>query len=133
MLATTGYGRMVSRSDHDLRFDAISYALKKVQEAKLYDNIYIYARSVIIEGIGNIEGVNLIAHNPINPLALYKYEIKRAWPEKLEKYFEQKYQEVLHLMNNRNASAKEIELFQNDIDFKQSHKQSASKKKGLKP
>ena len=133
MQAKTGLGRMVSRHDHDLRFDAIPYALKKVQGAKFYDNIYIYARSVVIEGTGNTEGVNLIAHNPDNPLAIYSEEIGRAWPEKLKLYFEQKYNEVLNLMKNRNAPVKEIEEFSNNVGIRQFQKHRLTKRRGQRP
>lgn len=133
MLAATGFGRRVSRRDHDLRFDAIPYALKKVQDAQLYDDIRIYGRTVVIEGASKVDGVNLIAHNPQNPLAIYKGEIDRLWPDKLKLYFGEKCDEVLNLMKNRNAPVKEIDEFRNDVGLKKSQKQGLSKRRGMRP
>ena len=42
MRAQSGYGRLVAKPQHDLRYDAIMNTLERVLIAKAYDNIYIY-------------------------------------------------------------------------------------------
>ncbi|GAA4930261.1 zeta toxin family protein [Mucilaginibacter defluvii] len=114
-LAATGFGRKVSLYDHDIRYMSIPFALRRVQNAGLYDNLDIFCRSVVVSGIDNVEGVNLVAHNPADPLKVYQEELVRAWPDKLKIHFEQRRSEVLTMMTSRKASVKEIEQFKRSV------------------
>jgi predicted ABC-type ATPase len=119
MLSKTTIGRKVSRMAHDSRFEAIPDAIKSVQSSQLYDNLYLYARSIVIEGTEHIDGVTLIAHNPIDPLAVYLEELKRPWSERAKLNFENRCNKVLLLMEQRNAPIKEINSFKENVGLRE--------------
>ncbi|SFW27032.1 Predicted ABC-type ATPase [Sinomicrobium oceani] len=123
----TGMGRQVSRKAHDERFHAIPDTLGEIQWPKIYDELYLYARTAVLEQTSLVEGVSLVAHNPYNPLKVYEEELARPWPEKLKHYFSQQSYQVLKLMKKRNAPEKEINQFKKDMGIKEVQKQRQRK------
>ncbi|WBV60631.1 zeta toxin family protein [Chryseobacterium camelliae] len=110
-----GLGRKVSKEAHDVRFNAIPSTIDAITKNQLFDDIRIYSRSVVLEYANLIEGVTLVAHNPVNVLKVYQEEIERPCPLKLKEYFKQSYSNVFEMMRKRQAHPREIERFRNEL------------------
>lgn len=127
-----GLGRKVSKEAHDSRFNAIADTIRAISDPKLFDNIYIYSRSIVLEYTDLIEGVTLVAHNPKDILKIYTEEIQNSWREKLIEYFKKSSIDVLKKMNKRGAPRSEIDLFKKELGLTivPVQKQSVPKKRG---
>lgn len=113
----TGLGRKVSREAHDLRFNSITETIRAILTPSRFDNIYIFSRSIVLEYSDLIEGVTLVAHNPKDPLSVYREEIQNPWQEKLKEYFRKSRVEVLRKMHKRASSQREIDLFKKELNL----------------
>jgi predicted ABC-type ATPase len=111
MKAEGGSGRQVPKEIHDQKFSMIQPTLNSVQLENLYNNLQIYNRNILLDQDDFTSGVRVVAINPGNALQVYQREINRRWPEKLEIFFAEKVQLVSDLMQNRNASESEINIF----------------------
>lgn len=129
-LKKSGVGRKVSREAHDSRFTAIPNTIQHVKDAGLYDNVYIYTRSVVLTQSTLVEGVSLVAHNPNNPLDIYREELNRPWSKKLSQYFETSCDKVLASMKSRDASLEELETFRKNVGLNPIQKQVLERRRG---
>jgi predicted ABC-type ATPase len=115
MKRVAGTGRHVSRQFHDLSYTNLPFTIQKMKDAGVYDEMEIYTRSAVLQNTSFIEGINLVARNPIDPRAIYLMESHRPWEHNMELYFREKCQLVLDLMAERNASDQEVKLFKKDM------------------
>lgn len=114
-VATTGVGRQVSKQAHDIRFAAIPKTIKSINTPVHYNNLYLYARSIVLQHTDLVEGISLVAHNPVNLQKAYQEEISRKWPEKLTEYFNRKCEYVTELMERRKALNTELYAFRENM------------------
>ncbi|WP_160139633.1 zeta toxin family protein [Chryseobacterium sp. c4a] len=114
-LELLGFANKVSKVAHDLYFDAMPTAIQAITKNPIYDNIYIYSRSMEQEYSGLVEGLRLIAHNPQDVMKVYREEIGGPWHPKLKEYFQQSCADVIELMYKRSAQPSEIELFRDEL------------------
>lgn len=110
MKRTTGYGRQVTKRQHDSRYEEIPKTLKAVQGARLFDQLLIYGRAMP-GAEGNGRGVYPVADNPENPLETYISERDKPWTASAINYFEAYCQVAIQLMQERNAESEYIEEF----------------------
>lgn len=112
MRAQSGYGRLVSKRQHDLRYDAIMDTLERVLTAKAYDNIYIYARAGRKKLKGTSVGLRMISVNGENPLQDYINERGKHWSENDLRFFTSDILQLIKQMIWRDASNEELkEIF----------------------
>jgi predicted ABC-type ATPase len=130
LYAKSGLARRVLQVDHDIRFKAIPVTLGIIESAHLYDDIYIFSRSIAVKNTTKVEGVTIIAHNPESPLKIYERELKRFWPEKLRQYFFKHCEKVIDYMKKRNASKQEQDQFKLYVGLIKQQKRE-QKRKGL--
>ncbi|MDQ8015083.1 MAG: zeta toxin family protein [Flavobacterium nitrogenifigens] len=104
-------GRKVSKEAHDSRFNAILKTINAISNEKLFDNIYIYSRSIVLKYTNLVEGVTLIAHNPKDIQSVFLEEINNEWQPKLKEYFKNSCHDILKKMEKRSAPQSEIDLF----------------------
>lgn len=131
-METVNGGRKVSKLAHDQRFNAITGTIQAITKKPLFDDIYLYSRSIVVEYSDLIEGVTLIARNPFDILKIYKEEVEREWNPKLKEYFKTNYENVLEKMIKRGAPTSEIEFFKKELDLYpiQEEKQAFIPKRG---
>lgn len=108
-------GRKVSKEAHDSRFNAILKTINAISNEKLFDNIFIYSRSIVLKYTNLIEGVTLIAHNPKDIQSAFLEEINNEWQPKLKEYFKNSCHDILKKMEKRNAAQSEIDLFTKEL------------------
>lgn len=112
MRAQSGYGRLVGKPQHDLRYDAIMDTLERVIMAKAYDNIYIYARAGRKKLKGTSVGLRMLSKNGENPLQDYMDERGRHWSENDLRFFTSDILQLIKQMIWRDASNEELkEIF----------------------
>lgn len=116
-IRATGLGRAVSKEAHDSRYHAIPATIEAITKNPLYDNIYIYSRSIVLEYTDLVEGVTLVAHNPASVLKVYREEIDRPWSDRLKEYFKKSCNDVFTMMRNRSAHPREIERFRSELNI----------------
>lgn len=115
MVKHEGYGRIVGKTAHDLRYQALPNAFKFVTERRLYNDLNIYARDLIIDGSKEKKAIRLIAHNLDKPVSLYLKERDRPWTKQENEYFNSRVQEVISMKENRGLSKQEIERFKKNL------------------
>lgn len=112
MRAQSGYGRLVDKHQHDLRYDAIMDTLERVLMAKAYDNIYIYARAGRKKLKGTSVGLRMLSKNGENPLKDYMDERGKHWSENDLRFFTSDILQLIKQMIWRDASNEELkEIF----------------------
>ncbi|RQO30409.1 hypothetical protein DBR32_12635 [Taibaiella sp. KBW10] len=116
-LQEQGLGRKVSKDAHDVRFEAIPTTIAAISRKRLFDNISIYARSIILEYTSLVEGVTLVAHNPVDIMEVYKEEVLRSWSPKLQEYYLKSCTKVLQMMERRSASLPETDRFKMELNL----------------
>jgi predicted ABC-type ATPase len=113
MLSQSGFGRLVSKQQHDLRYNRIIATLKVVLKAKLYDTIYIYARASRQRLKGTTIGLRLLKKNGDNPLQDYLEERNKHWSENDLRFFTADILQLVKQMIWRGASNEELrEIFE---------------------
>jgi len=114
-LELVGFASKVSKEDHDRYFNAIPAIIETITNNPLFDNLYIYSRSLEREFSGLVEGLKLVAHNPKDIMKIYMEEIERPWHPKFNEYFEQSCADVIEMMYKRSAMPTEIEGFKDEL------------------
>lgn len=122
MKRLNGVARNVPMDFHDLRFMGLPPAIKKVHEAGIYDDLNIYARSIVLDGPQLTNGLTLVARNTTDPFGVYMNEVNRPWSQNLTQYFHEKCDRVLHLMGERNAPQMEIDAFKRNVGIAETSK-----------
>ncbi|MDB5086494.1 MAG: hypothetical protein JWR09_488 [Mucilaginibacter sp.] len=112
MKFVSGYGRRVSKKIHDEKYKLVPETLRVVQEAKLYDQLFIYGRKHVEENHLNA-GIELIAANPVNPLLIYLEERDKSWSFHTKKYFTECCLKIAKMMNNRKDKFRKEEFLRN--------------------
>ncbi|WP_316833782.1 zeta toxin family protein [Pedobacter nutrimenti] len=113
MRAQSGYGRLVSKHQHDLRYNAIMDTLERVFTAKAYDNIYIYARAGRKKLKGTSVGLRMLSKNGENPLQDYMDERGKHWSENDLRFFTSDILQLIKQMIWRGAGNDELkEIFE---------------------
>jgi len=112
-----GVGRLVDLKTHQDKFLAIPGTLQKVQEAGLYENLYIYGRRNIQRKSISKTGVNLIAHNPADPVKTYLQERDKELSAEYLNYFYSARLNVLEMMIKRGAGLPEVKAFLKNSKF----------------
>ncbi|OJV55343.1 MAG: hypothetical protein BGO31_20655 [Bacteroidetes bacterium 43-16] len=113
-LQELGLGRKVSKVAHDSRFNAIPTTIEAISLKRFFDNISIYSRSIVLEYTSLVEGVTLVAHNPIDVMAIYREEVERPWSPKFKEYYKSTYFNIIRMMEQRSAPKIEIDLFKKE-------------------
>jgi predicted ABC-type ATPase len=112
MFAQSGFGRTVSKRQHDERYELIITTLRAVLEANLYQDIYIYARASRQRLSGTTIGLRELSHNGDDPLGDYINERTKHWSENDLRYFTTDILQLIRLMVQRKASNAELlEIF----------------------
>jgi predicted ABC-type ATPase len=112
MRAQSGFGRRVSKQQHDSRYDLITGTLEVVLKAKLYDTIYIYARASRQRLKGTTIGLRLLSKNGADPLRDYLDERGKHWSENDLRFFTADILQLVKQMIWRGATNDELrEIF----------------------
>ncbi|MHA4740678.1 zeta toxin family protein [Dyadobacter sp. MSC1_007] len=128
-LATLGTGRRVSQISHDSRFEMIPRTIASISQLPLFDNFSLYARGIAAGQQRTAEGVVRVAVNPANIYSSYQAEVNRHWSDEITDYFHQKVDDVLALMQLRNAREEEVQDFKEALGLEEPQRQS--KRRGL--
>lgn len=121
------FGRSVSLTDHDMRYNAIPLALKEVTDAALFDNISIYGRNIFVDGNNYKSGVHLIAKNPSGKFSvadIFLKERNRALTYKELSFLNIEIKNVVSLMEKRNAGVPDINSFKESLGISFEPKQT---------
>jgi hypothetical protein len=109
MRAQSGYGRTVSKEQHDSRYNLIISTLKSVLKEKRYNNIYIYARASRQRLLGTRVGLRQLSLNGDDPLKDYVEERSKHWSENDLRYFTTDILQLIRTMVSRKASNEELQ------------------------
>ena len=109
MRAQSGYGRTVSKEQHDSRYNLIISTLKSVLKEKRYNNIYIYARASRQRLLGTTVGLRQLSLNGDDPLKDYVEERSKHWSENDLRYFTTDILQLIKTMVSRKASNEELQ------------------------
>jgi hypothetical protein len=111
-----GYGRLVGKSEHDKRYNSLPETLKIVQEAKLYNELFIFARQFRVLNNSNQQAkVALKSRNPADPLSTY-LKLRDKTPNVIEKRnYRKNYELIIRLMQERKAMTDELERFKFEV------------------
>lgn len=112
------FGRSVSITDHDMRYNAIPLALKEVTDASLFDNISIYGRNIFVDGSIYKSGVHLIAKNPSGKFSVVNVFLKernRVLSNKELSFLHIEIKNVVSLMEKRSADVADINSFKESL------------------
>lgn len=103
-------GRMVTIHAHDSRFEALAPTVKGVQQAKLYDNLFLYTRQIMRDNDLK-QGVFLHELNPKDPHKSFLGLVNKPLNEKARSYIEEQKREIMSSMQKRGASKEEMAEF----------------------
>lgn len=112
------FGRSVSLTEHNMRYNAIPLALKEVADAALFNNISIYGRNIFVDGDIYKSGVQLVAKNPKGKFSIADVFIRerdRALSHKEVSFLNIEIKNVVSLMEKRNAAITEINSFKESL------------------
>jgi predicted ABC-type ATPase len=109
MRAQSGYGRTVSKEQHDSRYNLINTTLKSVLKARRYNNLYIFARASRQRLLGTKIGLRQLSLNGDNPLKDYMDERSKHWSENDLRYFTTDILQLIRTMVSRKASNEELQ------------------------
>jgi len=110
-------GRIISKVDHDERYNNLVPSVLMVQSAALYDKMQIYGRNVASDRSSEIEGIHLIETNPPNAVQVFQEVFDQPWPKKMENFFEREMEKVILQKIARNVPAEEIVKFREEMKF----------------
>ena len=110
-------GRIISKVDHDERYNNLVPSVLMVQSAALYDKMQIYGRNVASDRSSEIEGIHLIEANPPNAVQVFQEVFDQPWPKKMENFFEREMEKVILQKIARNVPAEEIVKFREEMKF----------------
>ena len=110
-----GFGRRVSRKDHDDRYLAIPHTISCIQRANLFDELSIYSRIPLRNNA--VQPVSKLAFDPADVLSAYIKERDKPITGYAKDDYWDKFMKILGLMIDRDAAKEEIQRF--FVDFKE--------------
>ena len=108
MKAQYGYGRSVAKDIHDSKYEQVVTTLQTVQNAKLYDKLFIYGRAGRQKVKGMHNGLIMISENGPAPVIDYINEREKEWSDNDLRFFNDDVLYLIRLMVDRRADYKDL-------------------------
>jgi predicted ABC-type ATPase len=108
-----GFGRRVSRKDHDDRYLAIPHTLSCAQRANLFDELSIYSRIPLRNNVD--QSLSKLVFDPADAFSAYIKERDKPLTGYAKDDYWDKFMKVLGLMIDRDAAKEEIQSFFEDF------------------
>jgi predicted ABC-type ATPase len=108
-----GFGRRVSRNNHDDRYQEIPHTLTCVLQASLFDELSIYGRHSLRNNM--VQPLNKVIFNQAETLSAYLKERDKQLSGYAKDDYWDKFMKVLAMMIDRNASKEELQSFFGDF------------------
>lgn len=108
MKANDGYGRLVVQAVHDQKYELVASTLEAVQNAHLYDKLFIYGRAGRQKVRGMRNGLVLLSENSINAVQDYFAEREKEWSDNDLRFFNDDVLHLIRLMVDRQAPYADI-------------------------
>jgi hypothetical protein len=113
MKAQNGFGRLVDKAVHDLKYSQVVSTLEAVQQAALHDKLYIFGRAGRQKVRGMHNGLIKISENGLNPVADYINEREKEWSDNDLRFFNDDVLYLIRLMVDRKASHDDLKYVLN--------------------
>lgn len=123
MKATEGNGRLVGKDAHDTRYYMVAPTIFLVDKDGRCNKLQVYGRELTQRNGMILQGVNLLATNPKDPLNVFLKEVDKPWSTLTKLHFEQGVARVTQMMQSRNAPLHEINSF--TVEMKMSYPSTA--------
>jgi len=103
-----GYGRLVDKDIHDAKYEQVIATLEAVQNAGLYDKLFIYGRAGRQKVKGMHNGLVKISEDGPTPLIDYMNEREKEWSDNDLRFFNDDVLYLIRLMVDRKADYKDL-------------------------